>query len=82
MTEKFRTAWIAVLRQEKMLEGQSFNLDFHAIPFFGQDEFVERHYLSKGSRSQKSLLVFLAQLARRPRLRPKMLANSWCENPG
>jgi hypothetical protein len=43
------------------LEGESFNLDFHTIPFFGADEFVERHYLSKRSRSQKSILVFLAQ---------------------
>ena len=40
---------------------KSFNLDFHSIPFFGEDEFVERHYLSKRSRSQKSILVFLAQ---------------------
>jgi transposase len=61
MNEKFRTAWIKVLRQEKLVEGHSFNLDFHAIPFFGEDEFVERHYLSKRSRSQKSILVFLAQ---------------------
>jgi len=44
-----------------LLEGESFNLDFHTIPFFGADEFVERHYLSKRSRSQKSILVFLAQ---------------------
>jgi hypothetical protein len=43
------------------LKGESFNLDFHSIPFFGADEFVERHYLSKRSRSQKSILVFLAQ---------------------
>jgi len=63
MNEKFRTAWIAVLNREKLLSGKSFNLDFHPIPFFGQDEFVERHYLSKRSRSQKSILVFLAQEA-------------------
>ncbi len=44
-----------------MLGGESFNLDFHTIPYFGADEFVERHYLSKRSRSQKSILVFLAQ---------------------
>lgn len=61
MNEKFRKAWIAVLQQEKLLSGQSFNLDFHTIPFLGADEFVERHYLSKRSRSQKSILVFLAQ---------------------
>ena len=61
MNEKLRKLWIGVLRQKKLLKGESFNLDFHSIPFFGADEFVERHYLSKRSRSQKSILVFLAQ---------------------
>ena len=61
MTEAFRAGWLKALRAHKLAEGQSFNLDFHTIPFFGQDEFVERHYLSKRSRSQKSILVFLAQ---------------------
>jgi len=61
MNERFRTAWIATLHHEKLLGGKSFNLDFHTIPYFGEDEFVERHYLSKRSRSQKSILVFLAQ---------------------
>jgi hypothetical protein len=63
MTEAFRAGWLKVLRSQKLVEGRSFNLDFHAIPYFGQDEFVERHYLSKRSRSQKSILVFLAQEA-------------------
>lgn len=61
MNEKFRAAWIGALQKEKLLGGETFNLDFHTIPFFGEDEFVERHYLSKRSRSQKSILVFLAQ---------------------
>jgi len=61
MNDQFRAAWVSVLQKEKLLEGESFNLDFHTIPFFGADEFVERHYLSKRSRSQKSILVFLAQ---------------------
>jgi hypothetical protein len=61
MNEKFRKLWIVALQREKLLGGESFNLDFHSIPFFGGDEFVERHYLSKRSRSQKSILVFLAQ---------------------
>jgi len=61
MNEKFRSAWLQVLRKKNLLKGHSFNLDFHTIPFFGDDEFVERHYLSKRSRSQKSILVFLAQ---------------------
>lgn len=61
MTESFRAGWLQALRRHKLAAGQSFNLDFHAIPYFGEDEFVERHYLSKRSRSQKSILVFLAQ---------------------
>ena len=61
MNQRFRQAWIRILREQKLLEGNSLNLDFHSIPFFGEDQFVERHYLSKRSRSQKSILVFLAQ---------------------
>jgi hypothetical protein len=61
MNERLRNAWISVLKSQKLMAGKSLNLDFHTIPYFGEDEFVERHYLSKRSRSQKSILVFLAQ---------------------
>jgi len=63
MTGALRAGWLQVLRNHELAAGQTFNLDFHAIPYFGEDEFVERHYLSKRSRSQKSILVFLAQEA-------------------
>jgi hypothetical protein len=53
--------WIRTLRGQSVLPGQSFNLDFHSIPFFGADEFVEKHYVSRRSRRQKSVLAFLAQ---------------------
>ena len=61
MNENLRKLRTGVLRQKRILKGESLNLDFHSIPFFGADEFVERHSLSKRSRSQKSILVFLAQ---------------------
>jgi hypothetical protein len=41
--------------------GFSFDLDFHTIPFHGEDALVEKHYVSKRSRKQKGILVFLAQ---------------------
>ena len=41
--------------------GHSFDLDFHTIPFHGEDALVEKHYVSKRSRSQKGILAFLAQ---------------------
>jgi hypothetical protein len=41
--------------------GVSFHLDFHTIPFHGEDALVEKHYVSKRSRRQKGVLAFLAQ---------------------
>jgi hypothetical protein len=43
------------------LPGESFNLDFHSVPFYGEDPLIQRHYVSARSRSQPSVLVFLAQ---------------------
>ena len=38
----------------------SFDLDFHTIPFHGEDALVQKHYVSKRSRRQKGMLAFLA----------------------
>jgi Transposase DDE domain len=40
--------------------GTSFDLDFHTIPFHGDDALVQKHYVSKRSRRQKGMLAFLA----------------------
>jgi hypothetical protein len=40
---------------------RSFNLDFHSVPHYGEDPQVEKHYVSMRSRSQPSILTFLAQ---------------------
>ncbi len=53
--------WVQALRGQGVLPGQCFHLDFHAIPFFGADAFVEKHYVSRRSRRQESVLAFLAQ---------------------
>jgi hypothetical protein len=45
--------------------GVSFHLDFHTIPFHGEDALIEKHYVSKRSRRQKGVLAFLAQDAGR-----------------
>ncbi len=41
--------------------GNSFDLDFHTIPFRGEDALGEKHYVSKRSRRQKGILAFLDQ---------------------
>jgi transposase len=53
--------WHTQLSGETILPGESFNLDFHSVPYFGEDPLVESHYLSKRSRRQPSILTFLAQ---------------------
>lgn len=40
---------------------RSFDLDFHTIPYHGDDALVEKHYVSKRSRRQKGILAFLAR---------------------
>ena len=41
--------------------GSSFDLDFHTVPANTQAEPLEKHYISRRSRSQKGILTFLAR---------------------
>lgn len=53
--------WHRQARQEPLGSAESFNLDFHSVPYYGEHPNVERHYVSARSRRQPSILVFLAQ---------------------
>jgi len=53
--------WFDAVGQIGLPRGYSFDLDFHTIPFHGEDALVEKHYLTKRSRKQKGILAFLAQ---------------------
>jgi hypothetical protein len=53
--------WFDAVSRLGLKWGTSFDLDFHTIPFHGDDALVEKHYVSKRSRRQKGLLAFLAQ---------------------
>lgn len=53
--------WFEAATRLDLRRGSSFDLDFHTIPFHGQDALVEKHYVSKRSRRQKGLLAFLAR---------------------
>jgi hypothetical protein len=52
--------WFDALSKAGLPRGQSFDLDFHTIPYHGDDALVEKHYVSKRSRRQKGMLAFLA----------------------
>ncbi len=54
-------AWIERIRDEKLIDATSFNLDFHSIAYFGEDPFVEKHYVPRRSQRRQAVLAFLAQ---------------------
>ena len=58
---KLMHRWFDGARQLGLPRGESFDLDFHAIPFHGEDALLQKHYVSKRSRRQKGLLAFVAQ---------------------
>ena len=60
-TTRLLAGWHEHLEDRQLFPGESFNLDFHSIPYYGAHPVVERHYVSARSRRQPSMLVFLAQ---------------------
>jgi hypothetical protein len=60
-TLRLLAAWQDALSGEGLCDSDSFNLDFHSVPYYGEDPLIERHYVSMRSRRQPSVLAFLAQ---------------------
>lgn len=58
---KLMAAWFDAMTDLKIARGESFDCDFHTIPFHGADALMEKHYVSKRSRRQKGILAFVAQ---------------------
>jgi len=58
---KLMRHWFDGMTRLGLQHGSSFDLDFHTIPFHGEDALMEKHYISKRSRRQKGILAFLAQ---------------------
>lgn len=52
--------WHERIEGDNLLPGNSFDLDFHSVPYYGEHPVVERHFVSARSRRQPSILVFLA----------------------
>jgi hypothetical protein len=53
--------WLAEVHRAGLPRGSSFDLDFHTVPANSQEEPLEKHYVSRRSRSQKGILTFLAR---------------------
>jgi len=62
MTASLLDSCVRQLTRADLLPGETFNLDFHAIPYRGTDELpLEKHYVSQRSRRERSVLAFLVQ---------------------
>src|SRR6266704_636441 len=60
-TQRLLSSWHEQVSGDQLFPGDSFNLDFHSVPYYGEHPVVERHFVSMRSRRQKSVLTFLAQ---------------------
>jgi len=60
-TMRLLSAWHAQTKPESISTGQSFNLDFHSVPYFGQHPVIQKHYQPMRSQRKPSILVFMAQ---------------------
>jgi hypothetical protein len=47
-------------RQLGLISGESFNLDFHAIMSYGEDQILEEHYVPRRSQRTRAVLTFFA----------------------
>lgn len=59
--ERFMAAWFDETPRAGLEHGASLDLDFHTVPTNSTEEPLEKHYVSRRSRSQQGMLTFLAR---------------------
>jgi hypothetical protein len=59
--QKLMAAWFNEVPRAGLTRGASLDLDFHTVPANSAAEPLEKHYISRRSRSQKGILTFLAR---------------------
>jgi hypothetical protein len=60
-TQRLMAAWFTEVQRTGLTRGTSLDLDFHTVPANSAAEPLEKHYVSRRSRSQKGILTFLAR---------------------
>lgn len=58
---KLMQLWFKHVQEAGLKRGDSIDLDYHTVPAHSEKELLEKHYVTRLSRSQKSVLVFLAR---------------------
>lgn len=60
-TQRLMAAWFTEVQRTGLTRGPSLDLDVHTVPANSTAEPLEKHYVSRRSRSQKGILTFLAR---------------------
>jgi hypothetical protein len=60
-TGRLMAAWFTAVGRAGLPHGSSLDLDFHTVAAHTEEEPLEKHYVSRRSRSQKGILTFLAR---------------------
>lgn len=60
-TGRLMAAWFEAVHRAGLARGTSLDLDFHTVPANTREEPLDKHYVSRRSRSQQGILVFLAR---------------------
>jgi hypothetical protein len=58
---RLMAAWFVQAPRAGLTNGTSLDLDFHTVPANSAEEPLEKHYVSRRSRSQQGILTFLAR---------------------
>jgi hypothetical protein len=80
--DRFMAAWFTEVARAGLTPGTSLDLDFHTVPANSTEEPLEKHYVSRRSRSQKGILTFLARDASQRVLRYARAGIAKAEQPG
>jgi len=60
-TRKILKAFLKLLQINGYIKGQNINLDFHTIPFYGEEATLNKNFAPMKGKSVKSVLSFFAQ---------------------
>jgi hypothetical protein len=61
LIRKLLRGFVKTLYLQGYLEGKNINLDFHVIPYYGEESVLEKHWVPTRGKGMKSVLSFFAQ---------------------
>jgi len=61
LIKRLLKGFMKILYKEGYIKGQNINLDFHTIPYYGEESVLEKHWVAARNKRMTSVLSFFAQ---------------------